>query len=75
MGAGFNAFSTVSFWAASIDISREYAGSLSGLMNMTGNIAGAIAPTLTPYLAARYGWTSAIDFAAFMIGSAGLVWI
>ena len=74
LGAGFNAFSTVSFWAATIDISREYAGSLSGLMNMAGNIAGAISPALTPYLAERYGWTAAIDAAALAICSAGVVW-
>ena len=74
LGAGFNAFSTVSFWAVTIDITREYAGSLSGLMNMAGNIGGAISPTLTPYLAERYGWTAAIDTAALAIGSAGLVW-
>ena len=74
LGAGFNAFSTVSFWAATIDISREYAGSLSGFMNMAGNIGGAISPALTPYLAERYGWITAIDVAALAIGSAGLVW-
>jgi ACS family glucarate transporter-like MFS transporter len=75
LGAGFNAFSTVSFWAVTIDITPEYAGSLSGLMNMAGNISGAISPTLTPYLAERYGWTAAIDAAALAIGSAGLVWL
>ena len=74
LGAGFNAFSTVSFWAVTIDITREYAGSLSGLMNMAGNISGAISPTLTPYLAERFGWITAIDAAALAIGSAGLVW-
>ena len=55
-------------------MSPEYSGSLSGLMNMIGNIAGAISPTLTPYLAEHYGWTTAIDVAALSIGSAGLVW-
>lgn len=74
LGAGFNAFATVSFWAATIDISREYAGSLSGFMNMAGNIGGAISPALTPYLAERYGWIMAIDVAALAIGSAGLFW-
>jgi ACS family glucarate transporter-like MFS transporter len=74
LGAGFNAFATVSFWATTIDVSRDYAGSLSGFMNMTGNIGGAISPALTPWLAGRFGWITAIDAAATTIGIAGLLW-
>jgi ACS family glucarate transporter-like MFS transporter len=73
-GAGFNAFATVSWWATTIDVCRDYAGSLSGVMNMAGNIGGAISPALTPWLAGRFGWITAIDVAAATIGIAGLFW-
>jgi len=34
-----------------------------------------VAPVLTPMLAARFGWTRALDFAAAMVWLAGLLWI
>jgi len=44
-------------------------------MNTCANTAGGIAPVLTAYIATRVGWTSALDFAALMSFTAGLVWI
>jgi ACS family glucarate transporter-like MFS transporter len=37
-------------WAACMDVGGAHAGSLSGMMNMTGNIAGAIAPLAIGYI-------------------------
>jgi len=70
--AGFNFFATPSLWAACIDISPNYSGSLSGLMNMFGQLGGWLSPILTAYLATRFGWTHALDFAALVtLGSGG----
>jgi MFS transporter, ACS family, glucarate transporter len=70
--AGFNFFSTSSIWAACIDLAPNYSGSLSGLMNMFGQLGGWLSPVLTAYLATRFGWTNALDFAALVtLGSAG----
>jgi hypothetical protein len=44
LGAAFNAFATGTYWATTIDVTREYSGLLSGLMNTASNIAGAISP-------------------------------
>jgi ACS family glucarate transporter-like MFS transporter len=69
--AGFNFFSTSSIWAACIDIAPNYSGSLSGLMNTFGQLGGWLSPILTAYLATRFGWTHALDFAALVtLGSA-----
>jgi MFS transporter, ACS family, glucarate transporter len=43
-------------WALPLDIAAEYAGSASALMNMCGNIGGAISPMLLAYLVRGYGW-------------------
>ncbi|MBV8818882.1 MAG: MFS transporter [Acidobacteriaceae bacterium] len=43
-------------WALPLDIAADYAGSASSVMNMCGNIGGAISPTVLAYLVKFYGW-------------------
>jgi sugar phosphate permease len=43
-------------WALPLDIGGDYAGSVSSVMNMCGNIGGAISPALLAYLVKGYGW-------------------
>jgi sugar phosphate permease len=52
-------------WAIPLDIAGDFAGSAAAVMNMVGNIGGAITPTLVAYLALGYGWNM-----PFMIGAA-----
>jgi ACS family glucarate transporter-like MFS transporter len=59
-GAGFNLFAAVSFWAICIDLTTEFTGSVSALMNTFGNLGGWLSPIVTGYLAARYGWGRAL---------------
>ncbi len=73
--AGFNLFATTAWWAACIDLTRNFSGSLSGLMNMCGNFGGTLSPILTGFLATRFGWTRALDFAALVTLAAGLLWV
>ena len=51
-------------WAVPLDIGGDYAGSVSAVMNMCGNIGGAISPTLLAYLVKYYGWDVPFVFAA-----------
>lgn len=37
-------------WGACMDVGGKYAGTLSGSMNMMGNMAGFVAPTITGYV-------------------------
>jgi len=46
-------------WAMTLDLGGDYAGSVSAVMNTSGNIGAAVAAALTGYLATRFGWNSA----------------
>jgi MFS transporter, ACS family, glucarate transporter len=74
VGAGFLGFATTGWWAACIDLAPNYSGSLSGLMNMGGNLGGWISPVLTAYIATHFGWTQALDFAAVLTLIAAALW-
>jgi MFS transporter, ACS family, glucarate transporter len=75
VAAGCNSVAAVSSWALPNDLSERYAGTLAGILNTCTNLGGALSPVLTPYLAARFGWVAALDFAAgFMLG-VGLLWM
>jgi len=43
-------------WAIPLDIAGDRAGSVSSLMNMCGNIGGAISPIVLGYAVKFYGW-------------------
>jgi sugar phosphate permease len=45
-------------WAIPLDIGGDCAGSVSSVMNMCGNIGGAISPTALAYLVKAYGWNA-----------------
>lgn len=72
--AGCNMFASVTFWAACIDLGKLYSGSVAGVMNTFGNLAGAFSPVVTAYVASRFGWTSALTFAAVVTVGSGLCW-
>jgi len=75
LAAGFSAFAGASWWAACIDLTANYSGSLSGLMNTCANIAGGIAPILTAYVATAFGWTRALELGALITLTGGLLWV
>jgi ACS family glucarate transporter-like MFS transporter len=73
--AGCNMFASVTFWAACIDLGQQFSGSVAGLMNTMGNLGGALSPIVTAYLAARFGWSSALTLAAAVTVGSGLWWL
>jgi MFS transporter, ACS family, glucarate transporter len=74
-GAGALYLSQSSFWSVTADIAGASAGSVSGFMNMGGQIGGAITGSLTPWIAARYGWTASFLVAAALCVLGGLSWL
>ncbi|HWF60077.1 MAG TPA: MFS transporter [Nitrospira sp.] len=44
-------------------------------MNMGANLGGAISPTLTPWLAQRWGWGASLGLAAFISFLGGIMWL
>jgi MFS transporter, ACS family, glucarate transporter len=74
-GAGALYFSQSSFWSLTADIAGASAGSVSGFMNMGGQIGGALPGSMTPWIAARYGWTASFLVAAGLCLLGALSWL
>lgn len=63
-GAGALYLSQSSFWSVTADIAGASSGSVSGFMNMGNQIGAALTASLTPWIAARFGWTTSFLVAA-----------
>lgn len=74
-GAGSLYLSQSSYWSVTADIAGNSSGSVSGLMNMGGQIGGAVTASLTPAIAGAYGWTASFLVAAVLCALGGLAWL
>ncbi len=74
-GAGALYLSQSSFWSITADIAGRRAGTVSGVMNMGGQLGGAVTGSLTPWIAARYGWTASFIVAAACCLIGALSWL
>ena len=74
-GAGALYFSQSCYWSMSADIGKRSAGSVSGVMNMGGQIGGAITASLTPAIAGRFGWKAAFLVAAGLTLAGAIAWL
>jgi ACS family glucarate transporter-like MFS transporter len=63
------------FWATMTQLSGEHSGIAGGTMNFGSNLGGMVSPALTPWLAARIGWESALTLTAGLAVVAGLLWL
>jgi ACS family glucarate transporter-like MFS transporter len=74
-GAGALYLSQSTFWSVSVDIAGRSSGVFSSLVNMGGQIGGALTASLTPWIGQHFGWTTSFAVAAtFAIGGA-LCWL
>ncbi len=67
--------SVAAFWATTIDLAYRYAGTASAMMNMGGNLGGAVSPTLTPYLGQTYGWQVALYVMSALSLLGAVLWL
>jgi ACS family glucarate transporter-like MFS transporter len=74
-GAGALYLSQSSFWSVTADLAGSSAGSVSGVMNMGGQIGGAVTASLTPWIAENYGWTASFLAAAGLCVLGSLAWL
>jgi ACS family glucarate transporter-like MFS transporter len=74
-GAGALYLSQSSFWSVTADIGAASSGSVSGFMNMGAQLGGAVTASLTPAVAARYGWTVSFYVAAVLAALGALAWL
>lgn len=61
-------------WAVPMDVGGEYSGTVSGMMNMGGNIGGAISPMVFGILAQYYSWVAPFIVAAVLLLIGAGVW-
>jgi MFS transporter, ACS family, glucarate transporter len=73
-GAGALYLSQSAFWSVTSDIAGHSSGSVSGVMNMGGQIGGVVTASLTPVIAKYFGWGTSFFVAAGVCGIGSLLW-
>jgi ACS family glucarate transporter-like MFS transporter len=74
-GAGALYLSQSSFWSLTADIAGPASGAVSGFMNTGCQIGAAITASLTPWIAARFGWTASFLVAAALCFVGAASWL
>lgn len=74
-GAGALYLSQSSFWSVSLEMAGTSSGSVSGVMNMGGQIAGALTALVTPLIAKFFGWNTPFFVAAGLCCLGALFWL
>ena len=75
MASFFGDLTMGSCWAVCMDVGHEYAGTVSGTMNMTGNLAGFVFPTATAFLYEAFGWNVPIAVSSVIFFLGALLWL
>jgi ACS family glucarate transporter-like MFS transporter len=74
-GAGAIYLSQSAYWSVTADFAGPHSGVVSGVMNMGCQVGGAITASLTPWIAAELGWTSAFFTAAALAVVGAFAWL
>lgn len=74
-GAGALYLAQSSFWSVTAGIAGPSAGFVSGFMNTGGQLGGFVTATLTPIIAARFGWTASFLVAAALCVVGAVAWV
>ncbi len=61
-------------WAVPMDTGGKYSGTVSGMMNMAGNLGGALSPIVFGYLAEVGNWQAPFIVAAALLVAGAAVW-
>src|SRR6266496_2178018 len=74
-GAGALYLSQSAFWSVTSEMAGNSAGSVSGVMNMGGQIGGAVTASLTPLIAKHFNWATSFYAAAGLCAVGSLLWL
>jgi ACS family glucarate transporter-like MFS transporter len=74
-GAGALYLAQSSFWSVSVDIAGRSSGVFSSMVNMGGQIGGAVTASLTPWVAQHFGWTTSFAISAGLAVVGALCWM
>jgi sugar phosphate permease len=61
-------------WAVPMDTGGKYSGTVSGMMNMAGNIGGALSPMVFGFLVQYGNWQAPFIVAACLLVAGAAVW-
>ena len=62
-------------WAVPMDVGGKYSGTVSGMMNMAGNIGGALSPLVFGFLVQYGNWQAPFIVAAALLVCGSAVWL
>lgn len=74
-GAGALYLSQSCFWSVTADFAGEHTGVVSGVMNMGGQLGGAVTASLTPLIASHFGWEASFLTATMFATLGALAWL
>jgi ACS family glucarate transporter-like MFS transporter len=74
-GAGAIYLSQSAYWSVTADFAGPHSGIVSGVMNTGCQVGGAITASLTPWIAAEFGWTSAFVVAGALAVVGAFAWL
>jgi MFS transporter, ACS family, glucarate transporter len=74
-GAGALYLAQSSFFSVTADFAGTFAGVVAGAMNMCCQIGGAVTASLTPLIAAHFGWEASFLTATALAVCGGLAWL
>ncbi len=63
------------FWACAIDVGGKHVGSAGAILNTGGNLGGSLAPLITPFIAAYFGWSWGLYVGSLLLAGGALVWL
>ncbi|MGC2162779.1 MAG: MFS transporter, partial [Silvibacterium sp.] len=61
-------------WAVPMDVGGEYSGTVTGMMNMWGQIGGALSPSVFGILVARGSWIAPFVVASCLLFIGAAIW-
>ena len=73
MASFFSGLCVAPYWALTVDLAPRHAGTVAGIMNTSGNLAGIISPMLIGFIIGATGEWSYIFLIAAAVALVGLV--
>ena len=61
-------------WSVPMDVGGKFSGTVSGMMNMAGNIGGALSPLVFGFLVQYGSWQAPFIVAASLLVIGSLIW-
>ena len=74
-GSGALYLAQSAFWTLSADLGKASAGSVSGVMNMGGQLGGVAVGIVSPIIAEQFGWSASFLFTAALALAGAAAWL